>query len=191
MALTKIQKQNFESLKATIEASAEGFIFAQVVDVNPFINEGLVEVNEAITDENGAVAVRLSTVAETQAEGVAAVAAVAETKAKPVVKSSFALEDDVPMPKFKRATGGALYPFEEMQIGQSFFVPNTDDKPDAAKSLGSTVSSATARYSIEDPSGATTTNLKGETVPVMIEQRKFVVRKVEGGARVWRVALDA
>ena len=27
---------------------------------------------------------------------------------------------------------------------------------------------------------------EGETVPVMVETRKFIVRSVEGGARVWR-----
>ena len=80
-----------------------------------------------------------------------------------------------------------MYPFDALNVRQSFFVPNTEDKPNAAKSLASTVSSATARYA-EVVEGQFKTNKKGEQVPVTRETRKFVVRSVEGGARVWRTA---
>ena len=103
------------------------------------------------------------------------------------VQTMFKIENDIPMPSGSaRGRGGNLYPFDDLEVGQSFFVANSEDKPNAAKSLASTVSSATARYAVPSEDGATKTNKKGKTVPVMVETRKFVVRSVEGGARVWR-----
>ena len=109
------------------------------------------------------------------------------------VKTMFQIEDNVPVPAISgRGSGGNMYPFEAMAVGQSFFVPNSESKPNAAKSLASTVSSATARYAVPAEDGSTKTNKKGEVVPVMVETRKFVVRSVEEdgvkGARVWRTA---
>lgn len=108
----------------------------------------------------------------------------ASRKTAPVA-TSFAVEDNVPMPTGS-GRGGNVYPFDALEVGQSFFVPNSDEKPNAAKSLASTVSSATSRYAVPSEDGATKINKKGETVPVMVKTRKFVVRSVEGGARVWR-----
>ena len=105
----------------------------------------------------------------------------------------FQIEDNVPVPAISgRGRGGNVYPFEGLAVGQSFFVPNSESKPNAAKSLASTVSSATARYAVPAEDGSTKTNKKGEVVPVLVETRKFVVRSVEEdgvkGARVWRTA---
>ena len=105
----------------------------------------------------------------------------------------FKIEDGIPVPTISgRGRGGNVYPFDQLEVGQSFFVANSEDKPNAAKSLASTVSSATARYAVASEDGATKTNKKGETVPVMVKTRKFVVRRVEEngvkGARVWRTA---
>ncbi len=105
----------------------------------------------------------------------------------------FQVENDVPVPAISgRGRGVNVYPFKVLAVGQSFFVPNSESKPNAAKSLASTVSSATARYAVPAEDGSTKTNKKGEVVPVMVETRKFVVRSVEEngvkGARVWRTA---
>ena len=107
----------------------------------------------------------------------------------------FQIENDVPVPAISgrgRGRGGNVYPFDQLEVGQSFFVANSESKPNAAKSLASTVSSATARYAVPAEDGSTKTNKKGEVVPVMVETRKFVVRSVEEdgvkGARVWRTA---
>ena len=102
--------------------------------------------------------------------------------------SAFAIEDGFAVPTASgRGRGGNTYPFDALNVGQSFFVPNSEDKPNAAKSLASTVSSATARYA-EVVEGQFKTNKKGEQVPVTRDTRKFIVRSVEGGARVWRTA---
>jgi hypothetical protein len=89
-----------------------------------------------------------------------------------VTASSFAIDNDIPPPSgSKRRVGGEKYPFDALQPGQSFFVPATDDNPNPAKSLASTVSSATARYAVEVP---------GETETVT----RHVYKTDEGGKRV-------
>lgn len=186
MALNKKQTAAFAALSAAIAASAEGFIYASATDVAPFAAAGLIETNEGMKDENGNVAVRLIAATNTATEGTSTVNTA--NTAAPAVSSSFAIEDGIAMPTASgRGRGGNTYPFDALNVGQSFFVPNSEDKPNAAKSLASTVSSATARYA-EVVEGQFKANKKGEQVPVTRETRKFVVRSVEGGARVWRTA---
>lgn len=152
----------------------------------PLVEAGMVEINPAMTNEAGEIATRatqkgIDEMNQNTETGTAAASA--------PVATSFAIEDNVPMPTSSgrgRGRGGNVYPFDALEVGQSFFVPNSEDKPNAAKSLASTVSSATARFAVPSEDGATKTNKKGETVPVMVETRKFVVRSAEGGARVWR-----
>jgi hypothetical protein len=105
-----------------------------------------------------------------------------------LINTLFAIEDSVPLPAVSgrgRGRGGNTYPFASLAVGQSFFVPNTTERPKAAKSLASTVSSANARYAVV-VEGQFKTNRKGEQVPVTRNTRTFVVRAVEGGARIWR-----
>lgn len=176
MALPKARQKAFSGLAAAILATADGFIMAQHDQVKDFEAEGLVEVNASIGDADGNVGVRL-----TEAGG-----AVKAPTSEP--RPTFSLEDDVELPaNAARGRKTEMYPFEQMKPGQSFFVAATADKPEPAKSLASTVSGATKRYA-EVVEGETRTNRKGRTVPVTRETRKFVVKAVEGGARVWRIA---
>lgn len=103
-------------------------------------------------------------------------------------ESMFAIDDDVAPPVQDGRSGkrlGVKYPFDKLNVGQSFFVPNTKEKPQMAKALASTVSAATAKYDriIE---GKTALNRKGEKIPAKERTRKFVIRAVDGGARIWR-----
>jgi hypothetical protein len=117
------------------------------------------------------------------------------------------------LPKIKRAFGGGggaptKYPFETMQVGDFFFVANTDvAKGDAVKTMGSAAGSANQRFAedivingeiqteqvtrakrgegnkaIKDP--ATGKNVM-ETVTVNKKRftRKFVVRPVKAGVK--------
>ena len=174
----------------------------------PLIEAGLVEINTAMTNEAGEVATRAtqkgidslqpngdntSEASEASEASANSETAATETGKTEKVKTMFQIEDNIPVPAiFGRGRGGNVYPFEVLAVGQSFFVPNSESKPNAAKSLASTVSSATARYAVPAEDGSTKTNKKGEVVPVMVETRKFVVRSVEEdgvkGARVWRTA---
>ncbi len=183
MALTKKLTAAFQALSAAIAASPDGFVYAPAAEVAPFVAEGLVETNDTIKDTAGNIAVRLKINQPT--EGVSDMTT--ETAATPVA-SSFAIEDSVPLPAVSgrgRGRGGNTYPFASLAVGQSFFVPNTTERPKAAKSLASTVSSANARYAVV-VEGQFKTNRKGEQVPVTRNTRTFVVRAVEGGARIWR-----
>lgn len=81
-----------------------------------------------------------------------ALAQAAPAQAAPAAKPAFVLETGFELPKVN--TGGGRqreseYPFDQMEVGHSFFVPATEQRPDPAKSLASTVSGATARYAVE------------------------------------------
>lgn len=76
--------------------------------------------------------------------------------------SSFQVMDGLPIPTGpKRGRGSNVYPFDTMNVGQHFRIPATAENPNPAKSVASTVSSATRRLapktftvrSIEDGSG--------------------------------------
>lgn len=164
-------------LKDIVNATLEGgFLYTSKYVYKTLIEKGLVEINEAIKNEAGEIATRATQ------KGIKSM----ELNSKDVV-----LENDVKIPTVSgRGRSQFGYPFDKMELGQSFFVANTESKPNAAKSLTSATSAATKRFSVPSPDGATKTNKKGETVPVMIETRKFIVRSVEEngvkGGRVWR-----
>ena len=184
------------TLENVVEATKAGsFVYTSVSVHGPLIEAGLVEVNPAIANEAGEIATRATQKGiEMTATSTQETAAVETAAAAPVTASGgFAIEAGVPMPSISgRGRTGTTYPFDKMEAGHSFFVPNSEDKPNAAKSLASTVSSATARYAVPAADGSTKANKAGEQVPVMVETRTFVVRSVDEngvkGARVWRTA---
>jgi hypothetical protein len=182
------------SLEEIVEATKAGsFVYTAPSVHVPLIEAGHAEINPAMSNEAGELATR-ATEKGIETMNTTQETAAVETVAAPVAASSgFAIEAGVPMPSISgRGRTGTTYPFDKMEPGHSFFVPNSEDKPNAAKSLASTVSSATARYSVPAADGSTKVNKAGEQVPVMVETRKFVVRSVEEngvkGARVWRTA---
>ena len=191
----------FIGLAEIVAAGANGIYTAPAVHM-PLVEAGLVEINPAMVNEAGEIATRATQAGIESLDSGAIVVDNATTEANSEtaatgktekVKSMFKIENEVPVPAISgRGRGGNVYPFDQLAVGQSFFVPNSESKPNAAKSLASTVSSAPARYAVASEDGATKTNKKGEVVPVMVKTRKFVVRSVEEdgvkGARVWRTA---
>ena len=184
-------------LAEIVAAGANGMFVPESVYA-PLVEAGLVEINPAMVNDAGEIATRatqagIESLDKGETVGDNATSETAETGTTQKVKTMFKIEDSIPVPTISgRGRGGNVYPFDQLEVGQSFFVANDESKPNAAKSLASTVSSATARYAVASEDGATKTNKKGETVPVMVETRKFVVRSVEEdgvkGARVWRTA---
>lgn len=80
------------------------------------------------------------------------------------------------------ARASAKYPFDQLEVGQSFFVPNSaSDKGDAAKTLASTISGANKKYSV--PVEGQTKIMRGKTVQVREPQRTFEGRRVADGAQ--------
>lgn len=129
--------------------------------------------------ENQAPAVDMTATPAVTPAAAAAPAAAPVAKAKP----AFVIEDNVPMPESARRAGGRteFYPFEALQVGQSFKI---DGK--AAKEMSSVIYGARARYS-RVVEGQTRTMRTGKVVPVTEVVRDFECKDVEGGCRVWRI----
>ena len=180
-------------LAEIVAAGANGMFVPESVYA-PLVEAGLVEINPAMTDDNGYVATRATQAGIESLDSGATVgnnatseatSATAETGKTEKVKTMFKIEDSIPVPTISgRGRGGNVYPFDQLEVGQSFFV-------EGEKSISpSTVSAATARHKVPAEDGSTKTNKKGEQVPVMVPTKKFVSRKVEEngvkGVRVWR-----
>lgn len=186
MAARKSNKKTVPALDlaAIVAATQNGtFVYTSVEAHATALNDGLVEVNPSMTNEAGELATRATQ------KGIEAMSQTQAPAAAPTAKPAFAIEDNVPLAAVVgRGRGGETYPFDKLAVGQSFFVPDSDGKQ-AAKSMASTVSSATRRYAEVIP-GETRKNRKGEDVPATKETRKFVLRAVTengvSGARIWR-----
>ena len=82
------------------------------------------------------------------------------------------IDDDIPMPTSRRR---AVYPWKELEVGQSFFVPATDDMPMSKRQ--NSIFSSVAYYRISN-------GLDSEDYAV--STRRWP-KKRPNGIRVWRV----
>lgn len=178
---------------------AGGFVYVAEAVAAPLVAAGYVETNAEMKDEAGNIAARSTDAGNafinSGSQPAAAPAVSTEAPAASSAKPTFEIEDNVPLPTIKRGgIGGTTYPFDALNVGQSFHVAASEDKPNPAKSLASTVSSATARYAVEVKDANGNTVLDDEGKPKMQNTRVFSVRTVgkddpKGpGARVWRTA---
>lgn len=142
------------SLLAAIAAGSVAYI--SQADGLPLLQNApaLIEVNTTVTDPSdpSKAAVRLT------AEGQAMVVAAANQPVQMAATTSpYAIIKNAALPASKRGNkgGGAptQYPFETMEVGDTFFVPVSEKHPNPVKSLGSTVSSANAKFAV--PTGDT------------------------------------
>ena len=183
--------------EAYFETEGEGFLYLKRSDFGSSLNEGLVEINEEMKEGNK-IACRITHAGiewlnsfdtpeivpeQTKAEEKA--------KSKKVNKMSFEiLSAPIPSAKTRGRKSGnsSKYPFENLEVGQFFFVPATEEKPEPWKSMASIVSDANRRNAVEG--GTTKINRKGDEVPVLVYTKKFVLRQFEldgvSGAGVWR-----
>ncbi|CAA2409893.1 Phage protein [Xanthomonas phage Suba] len=159
------------------------------------IEDGLIEVNPSMTNANGEVATRATE------KGIASMTE--STTATPAAEKSaapaFEIQDGATLTPIDRGTGltggTERYPFSKLGVGQSFFVAATAENADPAKSMASTVSSASKRYATETGE----TKQRGDkTVPVLAYERKFELRrrtaeqeqadgfKPQAGVRIYR-----
>jgi hypothetical protein len=179
--MAKLSKAN-ASLLAMIVASmaneAAPFHMASEAEIAGLAKEGLVETNPEIRDGDK-LAVRVTEkglTLNTENQGAGGAGNTGGTPA--VSTSTFAIDDAIPVPAASNrgGRGGNVYPFDTLNVGQSFHVPASEKKPNPAKSLASTVSSATKRFKDKTPA------------------RTFRVAAVDAndprgvGARVWRTA---
>ena len=167
------------------------------------VQAGLVEVNTDILDDSGNAAVRLTEKGKAMINGGESVTITADDVGTLSVGSKYAVISDAVLPASKRKGGGGgapvVYPFDSLEIGQSFFVPVSEKHKDPVKTLGSTVSSANMRYA--EKTGETKTVIRtkrgpknravldenGEKVkqtveaPVYRYTRRFSLRPVKAG----------
>lgn len=182
------------ALVAATQDASRGYMFVSLTDSAPLTGHSpvLAEVNGSLTNPANpsefatratAEGIAYSAANPAPTFGPAPAAAPAAAAPKPAA-SKFAIVANVfaSLPKSAKGRGiGAVYPFDSLEVGQAFFVPNSAEKPDAMKSMASTISSANLRYSREVP-GQMRTNRKNKTVPVLEYLRQFEGKRVEDGA---------
>lgn len=122
-------------------------------------------------------------------------------------KPMFGIMKNVAIPASKRgnrkgAGAPTQYPFETMEVGDTFFVPVSDKHLDPVKQLGSTVSAQNMKYSVETgeteqsertkrgPGNKAVLDEQGNKVKEAFtkklrrQERKFVIRSVKSGDKL-------
>lgn len=118
--------------------------------------------------------------AENAAKAAAPAAGATTTSAATATESEFTLDDGIAIPPLKRGGRGTgrAYPFATMGVGQSFFIPKTDDNPKPSKRVAAVVSTASKNL---DP--------KKFKVQAVVEPLPGgQPGQTREGARIWRTA---
>jgi len=171
------------SIVAAMAVEATPFLMTTPAQHAGLLKDGLVEINGEMKDGDK-VATRATE------KGIAALNE--QNNASNASAQTFEIDTDVPMPSTRGGRSSVAYPFEKLEVNQSFHIPATTEKPNPAKSIASTVSAASKSFATD--TGKTKTTPKGNTVPVLEFTRKFSVKAVDAsdpkgaGARVWRTA---
>lgn len=162
--LTKASISLLGVIVASMQNEDAPYHMATKAEVKNLLDNDMVEVNEEIADGDK-VAVRATE------KGVAEASSASEGNTNNVTSTttntaapSFDLIDGAELPEGRASRGSSTYPFEQMNEGQSFFIPATEEKPNPSKSMASTVSSANKRFRKEGADG-----------------RQFSVKAVKGG----------
>lgn len=118
-------------------------------------------------------------------------AKVAPTSAAKAGKPMFEVDDDVPMPTKSPRGGkrGSKYPFEALQVGQSFHVPKTKENPDPVSALASSLTGARRRFSI--PMLGDNNKPVMETVTTKTYKLDASGKRVKGADGKWIVTGEA
>jgi hypothetical protein len=188
------------ALLRQIEAQtiAKSYLFVTDADAQPLVAAGYIERNPSMVDpatgaqaarilDNGVKFLKENTVQSTDQSAVAETQLTAQAEAKPAKaakpKKQFVIAENVPVPD-ARPRGGKreeAYPFSKLEINQSFFIAATEENPKPEITYAGTVGAARNRFSTVHPT-ETKTNRKGETVPVLVPTRDFVIRGDIDGA---------
>ena len=163
------------------EKEAKELIDGKLAEFNPDIRDGD-KIAIRLTDEG----LKANSEMNTSTTGNDANA---NTGNAPAAASSFAIIDGAALPSAARGgRNGPVYPFDDLNVGQSFFVPATADKPEPAKSIASTATSAAKRFAtpVKNPDGSAvmeTYKVRGveKTREKFEYTRQFAVKSVEKG----------
>ncbi len=163
-------------------------------DGMPLLEAGVVTVDTTQLDAAGNAYVALTDAGKSMVNGSAVSA--------PTSSGFEVMNVGLPPSKRKGRGGGGApvkYPFDQLEIGQTFFVPASEKMPDPVKTLQSTVSSANMRYAVDTGEKKTVTRNKrgkknklvldaaGNPIPETVEvtvyrhTRKFSLRPIDAG----------
>lgn len=208
----KLTAANLSLLSVIVAATVNGgdtpYHMDTLSNLQPLIDNDVVEVNNEITDgdkvaaratEKGVALAPPSTEGNNNVNDTTTTAAPASTAKFEILQVEGAAFGTG---RTRKAT--SMYDFDNMAVGAFIFVPNSEDKPDAAKSLASTISSANKRFSTPtgeyedvkvkvyelDAEGKRVKGADGKLIVTgeKVEQREklnpgktFAVKPVEGG----------
>lgn len=160
---------NLELLTSVAEATrAGGFVYLKA-EGKPLVDLALVVINTELHDAHGNPAAKVTEAGEAYLVANGIETPSKEKAPKVEATNKFEIKSGFVVPEATRTGGGgkqSVYPFESLEVGQYFFIPNSEAKPKAAKDYASTVSSANAR----------------------LQPKRFKIVEAEGGANVGRIA---
>lgn len=190
------------TLKVLVAAtlSETGFMYATEKDVAELVKHGFAELNTGIANpaKPTQFAVRASEAglqAQRNAEAAANQVDAGEDDGD-FEESQLSDSDEFeilnePMPAATRAPRTSKYPFEKLEVGQSFRVLDTKvASGNAHSAMSSALNNANKRWSTEIPGEfeeVSRGKFAGRQVPKREAQRKFEQRRVEGGTQIYRV----
>lgn len=173
MALSKVNAALLATIVASMANEATPYHMVTEAEAAKLVKDGLVETNAEIRDGDKIAARATTKGIEVNDSGNSG----DNTGGTSATTSNFAIDDGITMPPSRGGRNRSVYPFDALTVGQSFHVPASEAKPNPAKSLASTVSSANKRNAKDGGN-----------------KSKFEVRSVDAndprgaGARVWRIA---
>lgn len=194
-----------------------GYLLVDAKQAAILVAEGLVVTNDKIVEEDKIATRAVESQLPTVDKATDGVGSLKQLTGKTGV--AFAIGCGIPEAVSRTSAGRRdVYPFDQLEAptiveGEEcchfFFVPATEERPEPAKSLASTVSGATARFNVEtdvdepyvkqlwqrDESGKRVRDEFNKFIKVgtedavrkVVEQtRIFKIRAVEGGAKIYR-----
>ena len=159
-------------------ATAQGFSYQHKEAVKPLVNAGYAEANpDLVNPENeDEVATRATEAGIALHQRATALKPAAEAaKAKP----TFELTADVAMPteaEKQRRTRESKYPFDEMEVGQSFHVAQEGDT-NGVTAMGSVIANARKKYAAE---------AKNEDGSVKMREGVRREKQEDGSTKTWK-----
>lgn len=148
---TKPQREKLATLATAREKNEASYLPSRTL--KPLTELGLIDVapdgTPGATNTAGEKLVRIS---DTGLAVLKKYEGVAERVAPTAPEGGFEIVSGFTMPEPSRAgRREAVYPFDKLEIGQSFFIPATAENENPAKRLNGTVSSANRRYKDTTP----------------------------------------
>lgn len=179
-----------------IHGSEAGFAHIDADIAHELAEANLVELNTDMIDDEGNVAARLTPSGIWEANKADEVVPAKKKERKMARQAEPVAEVTAPTSEFAITKGGfeaperkigdraTKYPFDSLEVGDSFMVAGK-----TAKQFASSVTATNKKYS-ETGDETETYSYKGETRvrPVRTLTRKFAVKDVDGGVQVGRVA---